>query len=108
MNDLPIIQCKATPTDAELQADRDAKHAVAVAEWMRQDDTAAAIAMAHNQGWFEAFAKVQGLLKERLDSVNHRYAAAVEKGDDRLRLINFGHKIALMGLMEELLRTAGR
>ena len=31
--DLPIIQLHPTPTDAELEAERDAKHAQAVAEW---------------------------------------------------------------------------
>lgn len=33
MSDWPTIQCLPTPSDAELEADRDAKHAVAVAEW---------------------------------------------------------------------------
>lgn len=32
-DDLPIIQCQPTPTDAELEAERDAKHALAVREW---------------------------------------------------------------------------
>ncbi len=35
-DDLPIIQCKPGPSDAELEADRDAKHAAAVADWQRR------------------------------------------------------------------------
>ena len=33
MNDFPMIQCKPTPSDAELEAERDVKHAAAVREW---------------------------------------------------------------------------
>ena len=32
-DDLPLIQCRPGPTDAELQAQRDAKHIREVAEW---------------------------------------------------------------------------
>lgn len=35
-DDLPIIQCMPGPTDAELQAQRDAKHAREVAEWIAE------------------------------------------------------------------------
>lgn len=38
-NDLPTIQCQPTPTDAELQAERDTKHAQAVREWLAQQPT---------------------------------------------------------------------
>ena len=33
-DDLPIIQCRPAPSDAELERDRDEKHTRAVAEWM--------------------------------------------------------------------------
>jgi hypothetical protein len=32
-DDLPLIQCHPTPSDAELEAERDRKHARAVAEY---------------------------------------------------------------------------
>ena len=32
-DDLPIIQCRPGPTDAELKAQRDEKHFREVAEW---------------------------------------------------------------------------
>ena len=34
--DLPIIQCLPGPTDAELQAQRDAKHEREVTEWFAE------------------------------------------------------------------------
>lgn len=37
-DDLPIIQCPPGPTDAELEAERDTKHAAAVADWMGHHD----------------------------------------------------------------------
>lgn len=37
-DDLPLIRLKPAPTDAELQADRDAKHAVAVAHWFKEEN----------------------------------------------------------------------
>lgn len=36
-DDLPIIQMKPGPTDAELQAQRDEKHIRDVAEWFGDD-----------------------------------------------------------------------
>ena len=35
-NELPIIQCRPGPTDAELKAQRDAKHYREVAEWLAE------------------------------------------------------------------------
>lgn len=35
-DDLPIIQLRPGPTDAELEAQRDAKHAREVAEWFAE------------------------------------------------------------------------
>ena len=35
-DDLPIIQCRPGPTDAELKAQRDAKHQREVEEWLAQ------------------------------------------------------------------------
>jgi len=32
-DDLPMIQCQPTPSDAELEAQRDLAHAKAVQEW---------------------------------------------------------------------------
>lgn len=37
-DDLPIIRIKPQPTDAELQAERDAKHQLAVTKWENDDD----------------------------------------------------------------------
>lgn len=37
-SDWPIIRLKPGPSDAELEADRDAKHAAAVAEWCARQD----------------------------------------------------------------------
>lgn len=37
MTDLPIIRCKPTPTDAELEAERDAKHQLDLAAFERQE-----------------------------------------------------------------------
>lgn len=36
-DDLPIIQLPPGPTDAELQAERDAKHAQALADFEREE-----------------------------------------------------------------------
>ena len=36
-NDLPIIQCRPTPGDAELQAQRDAQHRSDVARWLIEE-----------------------------------------------------------------------
>ena len=36
-DDLPIIQCQPGPTDAELQADRDRKHALDVAAFLDEE-----------------------------------------------------------------------
>ena len=36
-DDLPIIQCQPGPTDAELQAERDAKYAQDLAEFEREE-----------------------------------------------------------------------
>ena len=38
LSDFPIIQCQPGPTDAELAADRDAKHADEVMEWNAHQD----------------------------------------------------------------------
>ena len=35
-DDLPIIQCRPGPTDAELKAQRDEKHQREVEEWLAQ------------------------------------------------------------------------
>ena len=35
-DDLPLIQCRPGPTDAELKAQRDAKHIREVAEWFAE------------------------------------------------------------------------
>lgn len=35
INDLPVIRCRPTPSDAELQAERDRDHAKVIAEWER-------------------------------------------------------------------------
>jgi hypothetical protein len=38
LDKLPIIRIKPVPTDAELEAERDAKHARTVAAWDDDDD----------------------------------------------------------------------
>ena len=38
-DDLPIIKCLPGPTDAELEAQRDAKHALEVREWFARMDS---------------------------------------------------------------------
>ena len=35
---LPIIRIKPVPTDAQLEAERDAKHRKAVAQWEHDED----------------------------------------------------------------------
>lgn len=42
-DDLPIIQLRPGPSDAELEAERDAKHAVEVARWFGWDKLAAGL-----------------------------------------------------------------
>jgi len=37
MDDLPVIQLRPGPTDAELEAERDAKHLQEVARWFFPD-----------------------------------------------------------------------
>lgn len=37
-DDLPIIRLRPQPTDAELERERDAKHAKAVAAWDDDED----------------------------------------------------------------------
>lgn len=39
-DDWPIIRCQPGPTDAELQAERDIKHAQAMAEFEREESDA--------------------------------------------------------------------
>ena len=61
---LPLIQCKPGPTDAELEAQRDAKHTREVAQWFGMDWvlaglTAGAVAVA-GAGPAEAFPVVGG------------------------------------------------
>ena len=36
--DLPIIHTKPGPTDAQLEAERDAKHRKALAQWEHDED----------------------------------------------------------------------
>ena len=36
-NDLPLIQCRPAPGDAELQAQRDAQHRSDVARWLIEE-----------------------------------------------------------------------
>jgi len=36
-DDLPLIHCPPGPSDAELEAERDAKHQAAVDDWMRRN-----------------------------------------------------------------------
>lgn len=37
-DDLPIIRCRPTPSDAELQAERDRDHARVMAQYNQQTD----------------------------------------------------------------------
>ncbi|HQC78753.1 MAG TPA: hypothetical protein PLH92_18780 [Mycobacterium sp.] len=53
-DDLPIIQCKPGPTDAELEADRNIKHAQALAEFEREErDYAAMEELGVFRGFFD-------------------------------------------------------
>ena len=61
------LQCKPAPSDEELQADRDRKHAADVREWMERNKdmdngTDVAVAMAYNDGWFGMATQVQKIL----------------------------------------------
>jgi hypothetical protein len=37
-DDLPLIRMRPGPTDDKLQAQSDAEHAIAVAEWMNEEE----------------------------------------------------------------------
>ena len=52
-DDLPIIQLPPGPSDAELEADRDAKHEAAVKDWLRRQAIAETIREAEGvvQAW---------------------------------------------------------
>lgn len=99
------LQCQPTPTDAELQAERDAKHRRAVTEWMNNNewaqhmdsgDNTSAVAIAYNEGWFEAFRQTQDLLAKMIKTVDplgmQRVALIV--ASERLTHLANGRKVA--------------
>ena len=54
MSDWPLIRCTPGPTDAELQAERDIKHAQALAEFEREErDYAAMEELGVFRGFFD-------------------------------------------------------
>lgn len=99
----PVIQCTPTPSDAELQADRDRKHAIEEQHWLDADDRR--IAAAHTAGWFAAFAATQRVIVDMIDEASAKIIEA-EQGDDTfartLKTMAFGQKVALLGLSEQL------
>lgn len=51
LNDFPIIQGRPGPTDAELQAERDAQHAIDVATWNATQDWLDQLELDHIPAW---------------------------------------------------------
>lgn len=95
MSELRVIRCAPTPSDAELEADRDRKHAAAVEEWMGRNRWAmdngsdVAVAMAYNDGWFGAFKAAQ-------DELAALIAAVEPHGTQRFALIMAAERLSLL------------
>lgn len=93
MNDLPIIQLHPTPTDAELEAERDAKHAVAVQEWVRADQQRAYLD-GYNTAVEMARTVIAGLMADAL---------AEEADDNQTRSsIGLGRRLSLLAAGERI------
>lgn len=98
-----ILRCPPGPTDAELQADRDAKHDAAVREWFDRE-----IAEAHRRGWCDAFAAVQEVLQSQIDEAAAKQQRLEPDSSitPALQLMASGERITLLALSETLARLA--
>lgn len=107
----PVIQCTPTPSDAELQADRDRKHAIEEQQWLDADDRR--ITAAHTAGWYAAFAAAQHVLIGMIDEATAKITDAdrhqADAGDPfvrTLKTLHFGQKVALLAASEKLAHLA--
>ena len=107
----PVIQCTPTPSDAELAADRDRKHAIEEQHWLDADDRR--IAAARNAGWYAAFAAVQHVLVDMIDEASakitdadHHQADAGDPFVRTLKTLHFGQRVALLAASEKLAHLA--
>lgn len=91
-DDLPLLQCQPVPTDAELQAERDSKHAVAVQKWQERDQN-------YRDGWFDAFRAAQAELAVMLARADARVA-------DGAGSAAVGEQVALRAAAEVFARTS--
>lgn len=95
MSELRVIRCRPTPSDDELEAERDRKHAAEVEEWMGSNRWAmdngsdVAVAMAYNDGWFGAFKAAQ-------DELAALIAAVEPHGTQRFALIMAAERLSLL------------
>lgn len=96
MSELRVIRCAPTPSDAELEADRDRKHAAAVEEWMRGNRWA--MEGTYADGWYAAFEAVQKELAALIDAVPghglQRFALIM--ASERLALLANGRAVPLV------------
>jgi len=96
MSELRVIRCAPTPSDAELEADRDRKHAAAVEEWMGRNRWA--MDGTYSEGWYAAFDAAQKELAAMTNAVpSHglqRFALIM--ASERLSLLANGRAVPLV------------
>lgn len=102
MTDEPMLQCQPGPTDAELQAERDARHRIVVEEWMSQntwaftrDNTEVACAKSYMDGWYAAFEAAQKELAGLIEHVTGIQKFALIMAAERLSLLANGRAVPL-------------
>ena len=95
------LQCTPAPTDAELEADRDRKHAAAVEEWTGRNRWA--MDGTYSEGWHDAFEAAQKELAHLMAFVPglglQRFALMMAA--ERLSLLANGRAVPLLTKVEQ-------
>jgi len=93
VTDWPTIQCQPGPTDAELAAERDAKHVVEVADWIEQNWRGL-------NGARQAMEEVVSMLITQKDAARKKIDAATQGTPERS--IALGEWLALVTATERV------